>query len=66
VIGFAQPVANCVATATLATVPGGAIETPPPNGHVTVAPTADGRVLVQTWNASGGAVALPFNLIVAC
>jgi hypothetical protein len=66
VIGFGRSVGECVATATLASVPGGLVETPPPNAHVTVAPTADGKVLVQTWDANGGAVGLPFNLIVAC
>ncbi|MGH2945046.1 MAG: hypothetical protein ACRDPC_02045 [Solirubrobacteraceae bacterium] len=65
-IGFNRPVSDCVATATLAFVPGGGVETPPPNSHVTVAPTDDGKILVRTWNSSGGEVALPFNLIVAC
>jgi hypothetical protein len=65
VIGFNRHVGDCVATATLAFVPGGGVETPPP-GHVTVAPTDDGKVLVRTWNSSGDEVFLPFNLIVAC
>jgi len=66
VIGFSRNVADCVATATLASVPGGDPPSPPPNGHVTVAPTADGKVLVQTWDANGAALPLPFHLVVAC
>jgi RNA polymerase sigma factor (sigma-70 family) len=65
-ISFNRPVGDCVSTATLATVPGANPTAPPPTGHVTVAPTADGRVLVQTWAANGAAQALPFNIIVAC
>jgi hypothetical protein len=52
-----------VATATLANVSG---QIPPPTGHVTVEPSADGRVLVRTWDANGTPAWLPFNLIVAC
>ena len=59
IVGFAQPVGSCVATATL-TPPA------PPLGHITTEPSSDGRVLVRTWDASGTPVALPFNLIVAC
>jgi hypothetical protein len=66
VIGFPRSVSECMATATLATVPGGGVETPPPTGHVTVEPTADGKVLVHTWQADGSPRWLPFNLIVAC
>ncbi len=60
IIGFAQPVGSCVATATL---------TPPasPLGHITTEPSSDGRVLVRTWDAERNArPAMPFNLIVAC
>jgi hypothetical protein len=65
-IGFLAPVHNCVATATLAGVPGASPSSPPPTGHVTVSHTADGRVLVQTWSASGAPTFLPFHLVVAC
>jgi hypothetical protein len=65
VIGFNRPVGDCIASATLATVPGGSVATPPP-GHVTVAPTDDGKVLVRTWDSSGAEAFLPFNLVVAC
>jgi hypothetical protein len=65
-IGFSRSVANCVAAATLTSTPGGPNPTPPPNGHVTVEPGSDGRVLVKTWTAAGAAAQYPFNLVVAC
>jgi hypothetical protein len=65
-VEFPRAVDGCVAVATLAVVPGGGVETPPPNGHATVAPSGDGRVLVRTWSADGQATELPFHLIVAC
>jgi hypothetical protein len=66
IIGFSRSIASCVSAATLASVPGGHIETPPGLGHVITTPTADGRILVRTWNANGTEETLPFNLIVAC
>jgi hypothetical protein len=66
VIGFLRSVSACVATATLATVPGANPPSPPPTGHVTVSHTSDGRVLVQTWAANGSPTFIPFHLIVAC
>jgi hypothetical protein len=66
VIGFQRSVSMCVATASLAAVPGVEPSTPPPTGHVTVAHTGDGRVLVRTWNPSGAPATLPFHLAVAC
>jgi hypothetical protein len=66
VIGFLRSVSACVATATLATVPGANPASPPPTGHVTVSHTSDGRVLVQTWAANGSATFIPFHLAVAC
>ena len=66
VIGFRRSVSTCVATATLASVPGVEPSTPPPTGHVTVAHTGDGRVLVRTWASNGAATPLPFHLVVAC
>jgi hypothetical protein len=65
-VGFSRSVANCVATATLTSTPGGPHPVPPPNAHVTVEPGAGGRVLVKTWTATGAAEQYPFNLVVAC
>ena len=66
VVGFDRPVTDCVATATLAFVAGGIVETPPADGHVTIAPAPEGRLLVRTWAGNGAPQGLPFNLIVAC
>jgi hypothetical protein len=66
VVGFSRSVANCVAVASLTTIPGGPVPDPPGNGHVTAEPTADGRVLVETFAPDGSAAQYPFNLIVAC
>jgi hypothetical protein len=66
VVWFSRSVADCVATATLAAVPGGITPVPPPNGRIRVAPSGDGRVLVRTWVDNDTAQDLPFNLIVAC
>jgi hypothetical protein len=65
-IGFSRPMHSCVATVSLATVPGAQPTTPPPTGHATVDHTPDGAVLVRTWSAAGVEMRLPFNLIVAC
>ena len=65
-IGFSRPVNDCVATATLASVPGGTPDAPPNTAHVTVEHGSDGNVIVRTWDPDGSPRFLPFNLIVAC
>jgi hypothetical protein len=67
VVWFSRSVVDCVATATLAAVPGGITPIPPANGRIRVEPSGDGRVLVKTFVGDTGAPQdLPFNLIVAC
>jgi hypothetical protein len=66
VVGFSRSVASCVAVVSLTSIPGGPVPDPPGNGHVTAEPTADGRVLVETFTADGQPAQAPFNLIVAC
>ena len=66
IVGFSQSVASCVAVASLTSIPGGPVPDPPGNGHVTAEPTADGRVLVETFDPDGNPAQYPFNLIVAC
>jgi hypothetical protein len=63
-VGFDRSVAECVSTATLATVEGG-VPSAPPAGRITVDREGD-RALVRTFDASGAAASLPFHLIVAC
>lgn len=63
-VGFASSVKDCVSTATLARVEGGATVDPPP-GRLTVAHEGD-RVLVRTFGTDGSPTALPFDLVVAC
>lgn len=65
-IAFSRSVADCVATATITSIPGGPNPVPPGNAHVTVQPNGDGRLLVKTWKADGTAEQFPFNLVVAC
>ena len=65
IVRFSSSVANCVATASLAVVPGGITPAAPSGSRIRVEPSGD-AVLVRTWNESGSAEALPFNLIVAC
>ena len=64
-IGFTRSVAACVATATLAHVPGGVPEDPPSNARINIGPVGD-VVTVRTWTATGTPTDLPFNLVVAC
>jgi hypothetical protein len=66
IIGFNRSVSDCVAVASLTSIPGGPVPNPPGNGHVTAEPTADGRVLVETFDPDGNPAQYPFNLIVAC
>lgn len=66
IVGFNRSVASCVAVASLTSIPGGPVPDPPGNGHVTVEPTGDGRVLVETFTADGQPAQAPFNLVVAC
>ncbi|HEX8084560.1 MAG TPA: hypothetical protein VF529_09740 [Solirubrobacteraceae bacterium] len=61
VVGFAERVSGCVYSATLGTTDASTA----PAGRVTVR-ELDGRVGVQTYDASGTAADLPFHLIVAC
>jgi hypothetical protein len=65
-VGFSRSLTTCVAVASLTSIPGGLTPDPPGNGHVTAEPTADGRVLVETFAPDGSAAQYPFNLIVAC
>jgi hypothetical protein len=61
VVGFARNVTGCTPTASLARNNGN----PPPGSSVIVS-VAGGRVVVETFNSSGAATRLPFNLLVAC
>jgi hypothetical protein len=63
-VHFSQSVAACTYTASLARVPVGPPEDPPP-GFVTVA-SDGGDVRVRTYDASGNSDSLGFHLIVAC
>ena len=63
-VEWAQDVSRCQAVATLAFVPGGTVEDPPP-GRITVKPAGRG-VEVHTYAADGSATDLPFNVVVAC
>jgi hypothetical protein len=58
IVGFAQPVSTCAYTATLTA------DAAPP-GRITVS-DADGRVGVQTFDATGAPADRAFHLIVAC
>jgi hypothetical protein len=61
-VGFGRPLADCVSTATLASVD---LAGTPPAGRITVAREGD-SVLVKTYDAMGNAASLGFHLIVAC
>ncbi len=61
-VGFGRPLADCVATATLASVD---IAGNPPAGRITVAREGD-NFLVRTYDPMGNAASLGFHLIVAC
>ena len=65
-IEFSQSVSSCVVVASITSLPGGTNPDPPRGGQVTAQTTADGRVLVRTYDSSGDPVLAPFNLIVAC
>lgn len=63
-VEFGRDVSGCEASATLASVPGGAV-TDPPAGRITVRPNGI-RVEVHTYDVDGSVRDLPFNVIVAC
>lgn len=63
-VEWARDVTTCQAVATLAFVPGGSVEEPPP-GRIIVRPSGRGAE-VRTFAADGAAVDLPFNVVVAC
>src|SRR5215213_6171690 len=63
---FRRSVATCVPSATLTAIPGGPTPTPPHDASIRAETTGDGRVLVETFDGSGGAAFYAFNLIVAC
>jgi hypothetical protein len=65
-VTFGQDVSACVATATLASVPAGAVTDEPAAGRITVAQDQPTSVLVRTFAADGSAAAQPFNLVLAC
>lgn len=65
VIRFPRSVANCALAASLARVPGGVVEDPPPGSTVVAAHQGD-DALVRTWDPNGAPRALPFTLIAAC
>ena len=66
VVGFTRTVSSCVAVASLTAIAGGLTPIPPGHAHVRAQPTADGRVLVETFAPDGQPAQYPFNLIVAC
>ena len=61
VVGFAEGVSGCAYSATVGTTDASAA----PAGRATVNDQA-GKVGVQTFDAAGNAVDLPFHLVVAC
>ena len=65
-LGFERSVAGCVPVASITSLAGGPIPSPPPTSHVTAEPSGDGRILVKTYDANGDPAQYPFNLIVAC
>ena len=65
-VDFSSSVDACAFSGTLAKVPGGSPEDPPPGASITVAATGDGGVLVRTWDAANQPKWLPFHLVVAC
>jgi hypothetical protein len=64
-VGFAQDVSACEATATLAAVANGASVEQPTAGRITVGPDGP-KVAVRTYAADGSVKDQPFNVIVAC
>jgi hypothetical protein len=65
-LAFSRSVSGCVPAATLTAVPGGGNPNPPPNARIHTETSADGRVLVRTWDTTDTPTFYPFNLIVAC
>ncbi len=61
---FDRDVSSCGAVAGLASVPGGSVPDPPA-GHATTSPESGG-IVVRTYDASGTARDLPFNVVIAC
>jgi hypothetical protein len=61
VVGFAESVSGCAYTATLGTTDASTT----PAGRITVNDHA-GSVGVQTYDAAGNPIDLPFHLLVAC
>jgi hypothetical protein len=66
IVAFNRSVANCVAVASITSLPGGPNPDPPGGGQVKARPWGDGDVLVETFDSSGQPLLLPFNLTVAC
>jgi hypothetical protein len=66
VIAFSRSVSGCAPAATLTAVPGGGNPDPPPRAQIHTETTADGRVLVRTWDTTDTPTFYPFNLVVAC
>jgi len=63
-IRFSRSLDACSSSATLARVPGSAVD-PAPGSTITVA-AQEGGVLVRTWDQNHEEKGLPFHLIVAC
>ena len=66
IVAFRRSVADCVAVASITSLPEGPNPDPLGGGQVKARPAGDGDVLVETFDSSGAPVLLPFNLIVAC
>ena len=65
-VQFSRSVANCVAVATITSLPVGTNPDPPGGGQITAQIVEDRRVLVRTYDSAGSPKLAPFNLIVAC
>ncbi len=65
-IAFSRSMASCVPSATLTSVPGGPNPTPPGGAHIQTGTSADGRVVVKTFDPTGSPAFYAFNLVVAC
>ena len=65
-VEFRRSVASCVPSASITAVPGDPNGAPPAGASIRTETTADGRVIVRTWNGAGSPTFYAFNLIVAC
>jgi hypothetical protein len=65
-VTFATDISGCVATATLAAVPAGAVIDQPTPGRITVTQDQATSVLVRTFAQDAAPAEQPFNVVLAC